>query len=127
MGWMEAIADLIPTLPESQLADWQQQRMPSIEAGKAYLIERTGARNDRDLLVHPGIEPSWTIKANIATDHKGANRYDPLNALLPDGKVVSLDARAGSRSECLRQRSSSVRSRLVRVTRTNWCSCDSHW
>ena len=97
MGWLEAIADLIPTLPESQLADWQQQRMPSTEAGKAYLIERTGARNDRDLLVHPGNEPSWTIKANIATDHKGANRHDPLNALLPDGKVVSLDARAIAR------------------------------
>ena len=108
-----AIADLLPSLPESQLADWQQQRMPSTESGKAYLIERTGARNDRDLLVRPSNEPSWTIKANIATDHKGANRHDPLNALLPDGKVVSLDARAGSRSECLRQRSSSVSSRLV--------------
>jgi hypothetical protein len=94
LGWLEAIADLILTLPESQLADWQQQRMPSIEPGKAYLIERTGARKDRDLLVHPGSEPCWTIKVNIATDHKGANRYDPLNALLPDGKVVSLDARA---------------------------------
>jgi hypothetical protein len=97
MGWLEAIADLIPTLPQSQLADWQQQRMPSIEPGKAYLIERTGARKDRDLLVHPGSDPSWTIKANIATDHKGANRHDPLNALLPDGKVVSLDARAIAR------------------------------
>ena len=97
LGWLEAIADLIPTLPPSQLADWQQQRMPSTEAGKAYLIERTGARKDRDLLVHPGSEPSWTIKANIATDHKGANRHEPLNSLLPDGTVVSLDARAIAR------------------------------
>ena len=97
MGWMEAIADLIPTLPESQLADWQQQRIPSIEPGKAYLIERTGARKARDLLVRAGNDPSWTIKANIATDQKGANRHDPLNALLPDGKVVSLNARALAR------------------------------
>ena len=109
MGWMEAhreadlfeIADLIPTLPESQLADWQTEAIQNLKVkiknGEIYLIERTGARKDRDLLVRPSNEPSWTIKANIATDHKGANRHDPLNALLPDGKVVSLDARAIAR------------------------------
>jgi site-specific DNA-cytosine methylase len=101
LGWMEAIADLIPTLPESQLADWQKERIQNplskIPNGKAYLIERTGARKERGLLVRAASEPSWTIKANIATDHKGANRHDPLNALLPDGKVVSLDARAIAR------------------------------
>jgi site-specific DNA-cytosine methylase len=101
LGWWEAIADLIPTLPESQLADWQAEAIQNskfkIQKGKAYLIERTGARKERDLLVRAASEPSWTIKANIATDHKGANRHDPLNALLPDGKVVSLDARAIAR------------------------------
>ncbi len=101
MGWLEAIADLIPSLPESQLADWQLERIQNllskIQNGKAYLIERTGAPKERDLLVRPGNDPSWTIKANIATDQKGANRYAPLNALLPDGKVVSLDARAIAR------------------------------
>lgn len=29
VGWYEAIADLLPTLPESQLAPWQLARLPS--------------------------------------------------------------------------------------------------
>ena len=117
MGWKEGIADLIPTLPESQLADWQLERIQNpaaprfrggsataltqsksfIQNGKAYLIERSGARKDRDLLIRQGAEPSWTIRASIATDQKGANRHDPLNALLPEGKVVSLTQRAIAR------------------------------
>ena len=101
MGWLEAIADLIPSLPESQLADWQLERIQNqqfpIQNPKAYLIERSGARKDRDLLIRPGSEPCWTIRASIATDQKGANRHDPLNALLPDAQVVSLNPRALAR------------------------------
>lgn len=29
-GWYEAVADLIPTLPESQFASWQLERMPAL-------------------------------------------------------------------------------------------------
>lgn len=30
VGWYEALADLIPTLPESQFAPWQLERMPAL-------------------------------------------------------------------------------------------------
>ena len=96
-GWLEALADLIPSLPESELANWQQERLPELDRNQAYLIERTGARKERDLLVRPATEPMWTVKASIATDQKGSNRKDPVNLMLADGSVMSLNARALAR------------------------------
>lgn len=124
VGWYEAIADLIPELPESKLAPWQQEKLPlllcstlidgrngdintgvptlrkfsepSFSVTNAYLIERSGARSDRDLLVRRPDEPSWTLRASIGTDQNGSNRHDAINAVI-DGRVARLTPRALAR------------------------------
>ncbi|WP_013325610.1 DNA cytosine methyltransferase [Gloeothece verrucosa] len=92
--WFEATVDLIDDLPESTLAAWQWQRLPfdvvqefKNEADTAYLIERSGARNDRPLHLRTANQPAWTIKAGLGSDGKGGNRLDPIN-LYVKGKIL---------------------------------------
>jgi DNA (cytosine-5)-methyltransferase 1 len=41
--------------------------------------------------------PCWTIKASLGTDGKEANRTKMIDAILREGKVVSLNVRALAR------------------------------
>jgi DNA (cytosine-5)-methyltransferase 1 len=97
VGWYEAIADLLPGLPDSKLADWQYKAMPNefynffIDADlhgipvPPLLIENTGARSDRTLQVLTPNRPCWTLRA---MGHDG--HWHRANAL-EHGRIVQLD------------------------------------
>lgn len=160
VGWYAAIADLIPTLPPDQFANWQLKRLnatygtqiigggntsdasldgtwhstarpvdapmftvssagqaraflagvqgehgdgwygapapaPTITAAhragkyRAFLVEGTGAGDDRPLVVRHADEPMWTVRS--------AHRTDTARAWLDTGRVVRMTARALSR------------------------------
>jgi len=65
-SWYSAILDLIPTLPDSQFAPWQLERLPKglLETS---LAERHGAfnlqENDR-ITIAREIDPIWTVRAS---------------------------------------------------------------
>lgn len=59
-GWYSAIADLIPTLPESQFASWQVERMP--ELVETSLVD--GRNTIRPCTVRGFIEPSPCVTAH---------------------------------------------------------------
>jgi len=60
IGWYEAIADLIPTLPDSQFAPWQLARLP--EEYRTMLVAQGAYGNT--LVTVDECEPSFTITAN---------------------------------------------------------------
>jgi DNA (cytosine-5)-methyltransferase 1 len=59
MGWYEAIADLIPTLPESSFAEWQLKLMPGVYKDCVIDVQNVG----RIPTVRQSIEPSFTMTA----------------------------------------------------------------
>lgn len=61
VGWYEAVADLIPTLPRCELANWQKLRMESREVPGLALIERSGARSE--MQIRGAERPSFTLRA----------------------------------------------------------------
>jgi DNA (cytosine-5)-methyltransferase 1 len=90
-GWYEAIAHLIPTMPDSQLLPKQQQALEKFLAGNAptpLLIERVGGRTQSKY--KPGHLPCNTILRSHFTDHKGCNRSKFADIWLPGGRVKSL-------------------------------------
>jgi site-specific DNA-cytosine methylase len=60
MGWYEAIADLLPTLPLTTLAPWQKKKFPQLPY--ACLLKRVGGGRNSDRPYLPN-EPSFTIRA----------------------------------------------------------------
>ena len=65
IGWYEAIADLIPTLPESQFADWQLKRMPA-DLIQNCLVDGQNARTPEKggLNYRESNDPTFTISAH---------------------------------------------------------------
>ncbi len=61
VGWYEAVADLIPSLPRCALAKWQRQRMELRDVPGLSLIERSGARNE--MQIRGAERPSFTLRA----------------------------------------------------------------
>jgi len=61
VGWHEAIADLIPSLPRCELANWQKLRMESRNVPELALIERSGARSE--MQIRGADRPSFTLRA----------------------------------------------------------------
>ncbi|MBN3870759.1 DNA cytosine methyltransferase [Nostoc sp. JL33] len=93
IGWYEAIAHLIPTMPDSQLLLKQQQALEKFLAGNTptpLLIERVGGRTQSKY--KPGNLPCNTILRSHFTDHKGCNRSKFPDIWLPDGTVKSLSS-----------------------------------
>ncbi|MBN3926726.1 DNA cytosine methyltransferase [Nostoc sp. NMS4] len=91
IGWYEAIAHLIPTMPDSHLLPKQQQALEKFLAGNAptpLLIERVGGRTQSKY--KPGHLPCNTILRSHFTDRKGCNRSKFADIWLPDGTVKSL-------------------------------------
>lgn len=114
IGWYEAIEDLIPTLPESQFADWQLKRLPEIfttflynpahdddlntaeepaptmsashECGKyrAFLVNESSTMEVR--------EAAGSAASQVASERNAAQR-----AWLSQGRVVSMTPRALAR------------------------------
>jgi DNA (cytosine-5)-methyltransferase 1 len=65
IGWYAAIEDLIPTLPESQFAPWQLERLPE-ELKTSIFSQDYGSPNtveDRKLNIKQLDEPLFTLKA----------------------------------------------------------------
>ena len=61
VGWYEAVADILHTLPQCELANWQKQRMLDRDVPAYALIERSGAR---DMMQIRNVDrPSFTIRA----------------------------------------------------------------
>jgi DNA-cytosine methyltransferase len=89
IGWYEAIADLIPTLPEITLSKYQKK---CEGVSDKCLIRRVGANKANNRAYQPS-EPSFTIRA---FGRKADNHWNQANVLI-DGVVKSVTPRA-----CLR-------------------------
>jgi hypothetical protein len=77
-GWLEAIEDLVPGLPDSHFAEWHKARMPAellnsilIGGGNTktgYFRERafvvSNFDTSRDATIRNGDEPIWTVRSN---------------------------------------------------------------
>lgn len=69
VGWLAAIEDLIPTLPDSKFAKWQLERLPA--ELNSFLV---GGSNTSDVQAEPGVgvslanEPSRMVPASQRTD-----------------------------------------------------------
>jgi len=67
VGWYEAIDDLIPSLPETELADWQKDRLPDDLLETTYFYGND-IRDSVDLtsLASSADEPMGTVKSNVS-------------------------------------------------------------
>lgn len=92
IGWYEAIADLIPTLPDSHLTPKQKE---AANGQSNLLIERIGYRDNPS--VRRLSEPCWTIRATLGDDKKGGNRNKVIDAILDNATVKSVTTPALAR------------------------------
>lgn len=103
VGWYEAVADLIPTLPEAQFADWQIERMPA--------LAQTSLVESRNTIRHctvrqfdkpaPCVTTTWlhrpcVIPRAFIADHPGASCSNSAKELA-HGYVVAMTPRAIAR------------------------------
>lgn len=72
VGWYEAIEDLIPTLPDCELANWQRERLPDEWGEFAASVRGVALSNASSLDQRAGMEPFITATADNAS--KGALR-----------------------------------------------------
>jgi len=86
VGWYEAIADLIPNLPDSDLLPSQRKAAEKYDASVPLLLPRTGRRCGS---ARTGDMPAFTIARSIFTDEKGSNRQSNGDAL-SDGQPKAL-------------------------------------
>ncbi|NEP10859.1 MAG: ParB N-terminal domain-containing protein [Symploca sp. SIO2C1] len=97
-SWYEAIKDLIPDLPDSELLKGQQRSVDQFlenNAPEPLLIDRVGGRSKYRAI--PSSKPANTILRSHFTDGKGANRSKFADIWLPDGQVKQLTI------ECVRR------------------------
>lgn len=92
IGWYEAIADLIPTLPDSELTPKQEE---TANGQSNLLIERIGYRGEPS--VRKSSEPCWTIRATLGDDRKGGNRTKIIDAVLDNATIKSINTPALAR------------------------------
>jgi len=105
-GWYDAIADLIPKLPESQLLKGQQKSVDEFLKSNQptpLLIDRSGGRGGYRAV--PSHKPANTIMRSHFTDGKNANRNKFADIWLPDTSAsLSIHGTVKSVSiECIAQ------------------------
>lgn len=88
VGWYEAIEDLIPTLPVSQFAKWQLDRLP-FEVKETAMLNRNQSERDDYLGLAP--EPAYTICADGSNGRTRAFIADQINHRGNDGKSTIRD------------------------------------
>jgi len=88
VGWYAAIADLLPTLPESKLAPWQLARLPE-ELRASMLV--SNAKTEYGDGIAAVTEPAWSVTSQTA----GRSR-----AVLIDTGNTSRDATVIDAAEC---------------------------
>jgi site-specific DNA-cytosine methylase len=91
-GWYEAIADLIPTFPETDLANWQKEKFPWLNKNSTALIKRVGGGRESDRIYHAS-KPAFTIR----TFGRNADYHSVSGTAIADRKIVAVTPRA-----CLR-------------------------
>lgn len=92
VGWHEAIADLIPILPDSELTPKQEE---TANGQSNLLIERIGYRDEPS--IRKSLEPCWTIRATLGDDRKGGNRTKIIDAVLDNATIKSINTPALAR------------------------------
>ena len=64
-GWYDALADLLPMMPDSEFAPWQLQKMPAIY--RSMLVSGGNADPDSGApTVRPAHQPSFTVTQNAS-------------------------------------------------------------
>ena len=84
VGWYEAIEDLIPDLPETELADWQKERLP--DEVKTVLIDGKPMSFGGELQPNRASDPVQTISASN-------QKHMPRAVLVPGGNGSSFVTR----------------------------------
>lgn len=79
VGWYEAIEDLIPTLPDSEFAPWQLERLPAELT--TMLVEGDGAGREYGEIYKPVHAPSPTVNGSS----------DRHRAFLVEGTAAGVD------------------------------------
>lgn len=64
LGWYDAIADLLPTCPESALAPWQLKRLPKDFPQSHFYVSGTEMRQEGEAFIVPCGRPARTVKAS---------------------------------------------------------------
>jgi len=107
IGWYDAIADLIPSLPDSSFAQWQLDRLPEMyktavqsltqnQCGnklKAFAVNGTANDRGSTVTVVDADKPIFTIGAS--QDKR------PVRSWLENGRVVALNSRCLARLQTL--------------------------
>lgn len=81
-GWLNAIADLIPDLPDSTLTDRQMEAVSQCSVNS--LVQRIGYYG-KEPSCWPETEPIGTIRASLGADGKGNKREKYMDAYLVSG------------------------------------------
>lgn len=99
LGWYDAIADLIPSLPDSNFAPWQRERLP--EVWKTCLVECSQSRRTATtrcpespsptLTVSSVGRPSRSLKA-LVVDGKANGNGERLTAITGDRPMFTVQA-----------------------------------
>ncbi|MFP5274909.1 DNA cytosine methyltransferase [Coleofasciculus sp.] len=91
ISWYDAIADLIPALPDSKLLDGQQKSVDKFLKANApvpLLVNRGIGRTCYKVV--PSHDPAKTVMRSHFTDHRGNSRSKFADIWLPDGTVKSV-------------------------------------
>lgn len=92
LGWYEAIADLVPSLPDSQFAPWQLERMREITdtilVGQDY--DAPTGSEERHPMSYGVKQPSFTIKASASNGLLRTFIVDGQNSRI-DGELTIRD------------------------------------
>jgi len=97
VGWYEAIEDLIPTLPETELADWQKERLPDkitntqmVSSGNTWGLS---VQCERPSLTLQGAQSGYKavlVSADSIDGGQAAKRYngDPSTGVGQNGRSL---------------------------------------
>lgn len=88
VGWYAAIADLLDTLPASEFAPWQLQRLPADLRSLGVLVDSKNVNQEYGKLHRLGEEPAITV----VTDHKQSHMP---RAFLVDDMNARTEAKGG--------------------------------
>lgn len=90
-GWYEAIEDLIPTLPESEFAPWQDKYIT--DYSDIFLVDGQKEFNSDGPGIRQKTQPAFTIAAS--------QKHRPMRAFIKERKIVKMNTEAFGRFQTL--------------------------
>lgn len=84
VGWYDALADIIPTLPDAKFTEWQLKRLPEQVSGERLLVGASG--RDGDSVQAAEDAPAFTITGNTNQTSIRAFLMDSKNTRQEWGK-----------------------------------------